>query len=57
MTLNCPYFLPEVMVKLTRVRGHFVTHIEVNKHLIQYINLDVSQRQSRRLDWALSCSS
>ena len=28
----CPYFSPKVIVKLTmRVKGHFVTLIEVNK--------------------------
>ena len=33
--LYCPYFSPNVMVNLTRrVRGHFVTLIEVSVHLI-----------------------
>ena len=33
--LYSPYFLPEVMLKFTRkVKGHFVTLIEVGMHLI-----------------------
>ena len=36
MTFTCPYFSPEMMVTLsTRVRGHFVTLVEVCMHLIE----------------------
>ena len=37
MTFTCPYFTPEVMVKLTkRAKGHFVTLTEVGRNPTGY---------------------
>ena len=33
--LHCPYFARKVMVKLKRMRGHFVTLTEICVHLIE----------------------
>ena len=37
--LNCPYFLPELMVKFTRkARGHFVMLTQIAMLLITFIS-------------------